>query len=232
MLPFLQYLHRKFDAHQVDSLFWTRHKILAPQTIFFGYFWTSMTLRIQKVSCGFAGEVLTIFGATKGINRASPKTSRLLCLLGIDSWGTPIWLSMRSTSHKILKMWCVHISFVARNAAVICPIPISEPHNYWVDTLVFLRVHASTQAAAGTCTHLACYSVGVHFSLRAQECLPRAALREDLLEYWIYSMSQDRICMQKHFTRYLLSGTFLHGVGHGTVSALICAVASACCVWM
>jgi len=41
-----------------------------------------------------------------------------------------------------------------------------------VSTLVWLRVYAWTQAAAGTCAHLTCYSVWVQFSLQAQECLP------------------------------------------------------------
>jgi len=41
-------------------------------------------------------------------------------------------------------------------------------------TLVWLCVHASTQAAAETSTHLASYKVGVQLSLRAQDvCLER-----------------------------------------------------------
>jgi len=40
----------------------------------------------------------------------------MLCLLGMDRYGPPIWQSMRSTSHKILDMWCAYISLVARNS--------------------------------------------------------------------------------------------------------------------
>ena len=40
----------------------------------------------------------------------------MLCLLGMYRNGPPIWKSMRSTSHKILDMWCTYISLVARNS--------------------------------------------------------------------------------------------------------------------
>jgi len=71
----------------------------------------------RKVLCPFARKISTTFSTTKGTKRANSKTSSIHGLLGMDRCGAPIWLSMRSTSHKILEMWCVRINLVAKNSA-------------------------------------------------------------------------------------------------------------------
>ena len=69
---------------------------------------------------------------------------------------------------------------------LICSNDMFEPRvRTRISTLVLLRVHASTQAATGTCTHLASYSVGVQLIPQAQDllnrpqaqCLPWATLQ-------------------------------------------------------
>jgi hypothetical protein len=70
-----------------------------------------------KSNCGFAGNNPTTLGATQVTKRGNSQTSHILCPQGIDSLGTPICLSMRSSSHKTFEMWCTRISLVARNNA-------------------------------------------------------------------------------------------------------------------
>ena len=100
----------KCDWFDFINEFWPGRR----RQCFIDNFSTSLTLRNQKVLCGFARKNPTTFDATKGTKRAKSKTSSILCLLGMDRCGAPIWLSMRSTSHKILEMWWARINLVVR----------------------------------------------------------------------------------------------------------------------
>ena len=76
-----------------------------------------LNVRIQKARYGFARKSPTIFGATKGTKRANSKTNSVLCLLRC---GTPMWLSIRSSSHQIFEIWCARMNLVSQNASWSC----------------------------------------------------------------------------------------------------------------
>jgi len=89
-----------------------------------------------------------------------------------------LWKHLPWEIHSIVCLTCPGLcpwSF-SKTLPLIFSNLMSEPYDcsglVWLrGTLVWLRVHASTQAAAGTCTHLANYSVRVQLSPQAQECL-------------------------------------------------------------
>jgi len=108
MWPFSDYFDRKSDAQQVDSLFWTINNDLSGSQFVFGYFGTGLASRIEKSIV-----TLRICRGTSHIIRCYKRDE------AANSSRTPIWLSMRSSSHQILKIWCARINLVARNAACV-----------------------------------------------------------------------------------------------------------------